>query len=287
MRLLGIGDNVMDAYLFQNKLYPGGNAVNVAVLAGRFGAQAGYLGILANDAPGRHFRSALLEEGLDLSRLRTGEGRTACNYITIDESGDRHFAGNNGSDVVQMMYALALNRADCDYVSTFDIAHTSIHSLIDAYLPALSHKTQLSMDYSNDGYTHQNIAQLAPLLSFAFFSGGGKSDEEVRGLARYTANHGARTVIVTRGMRGSYIFENGKEHFQQAYAAERVVDALGAGDAFIASFLTAYANSKGDIPASAEAASRFAGKCCAHFGAFDHAMALPQDMYPSGDSDRI
>ena len=51
MRLLGIGDNVMDAYLFQNKLYPGGNAVNVAVLAGRFGAQAGYLGILANDAP--------------------------------------------------------------------------------------------------------------------------------------------------------------------------------------------------------------------------------------------
>ena len=88
-------------------------------------------------------------------------------------------------------------------------------------------------------------------------------------------------------MRGSYIFENGKEHFQQAYAAEHVVDALGAGDAFIASFLTGYANSKGDIPASAEAASRFAGKCCAHFGAFDHAMALPQDMYPSGDSDRI
>ena len=61
MRLLGIGDNVMDAYLFQNKLYPGGNAVNVAVLAGRFGAQAGYLGILANDAPGRHFRTALLK----------------------------------------------------------------------------------------------------------------------------------------------------------------------------------------------------------------------------------
>ena len=38
MKLLGLGDSVMDAYLFQNKCYPGGNAVNVAVLAKRAGA---------------------------------------------------------------------------------------------------------------------------------------------------------------------------------------------------------------------------------------------------------
>ena len=35
MKLLGLGDNVMDAYLFRGELYPGGNAANVAVLAKR------------------------------------------------------------------------------------------------------------------------------------------------------------------------------------------------------------------------------------------------------------
>ena len=43
MKLLGLGDNVMDAYLFRGELYPGGNAANVAVLAKRAGAEkSGY-----------------------------------------------------------------------------------------------------------------------------------------------------------------------------------------------------------------------------------------------------
>ena len=45
MKLLGLGDNVMDAYLFRGELYPGGNAANVAVLAKRAGAEkSGYIG---------------------------------------------------------------------------------------------------------------------------------------------------------------------------------------------------------------------------------------------------
>mgnify|MGYP000997457719 CR=1 FL=1 len=57
MKLLGLGDNVFDAYLFRDELYPGGNAANVSVLARRIGAEyTGYLGELADDPPGRHFR---------------------------------------------------------------------------------------------------------------------------------------------------------------------------------------------------------------------------------------
>ena len=39
MKLIGIGDSIFDAYLEENKLYPGGNAVNTAVLAKRYGAE--------------------------------------------------------------------------------------------------------------------------------------------------------------------------------------------------------------------------------------------------------
>lgn len=60
MKLLGLGDNVMDAYLFRGELYPGGNAANVAVLAKRAGAEkSGYIGVLATDAAGEHFRTVL------------------------------------------------------------------------------------------------------------------------------------------------------------------------------------------------------------------------------------
>ena len=56
MKLLGLGDNVMDAYLFRGELYPGGNAANVAVLAKRAGAEkSGYIGVLATDAALRTF----------------------------------------------------------------------------------------------------------------------------------------------------------------------------------------------------------------------------------------
>ena len=39
MKLLSLGDNVFDAYLFRKELYPGGNAANVSVLARRAGAE--------------------------------------------------------------------------------------------------------------------------------------------------------------------------------------------------------------------------------------------------------
>ena len=78
MKLLGLGDNVMDAYLFRGELYPGGNAANVAVLAKRAGAEkSGYIGVLATDAAGEHFRTVLQAENVDISRLRRGVGRTA------------------------------------------------------------------------------------------------------------------------------------------------------------------------------------------------------------------
>ena len=42
--LLTLGDNVVDRYLERGVLYPGGNAVNVAVHGRRCGAGAAYIG---------------------------------------------------------------------------------------------------------------------------------------------------------------------------------------------------------------------------------------------------
>ena len=63
MRILGAGDNVVDRYVDLGTLYPGGNALNVAVFAARFGAEAAYLGVVGDDEAGRLVRRSLIEEG--------------------------------------------------------------------------------------------------------------------------------------------------------------------------------------------------------------------------------
>ncbi len=214
MKLLGIGDNVLDDYRWRQELYPGGNSVNVPVLARRYdGSTAAYIGVLADDGAGLHFASALREEGVDISRVRVMHGISARNYIELDEAGDRHFVGNNGRETAQYQALLCLAPGDYAMMEQYDLAHTSIHSWLDAYHPAISRRVPLSLDFSGE-YDRVNIAQLCPLLRCAFFSGGAASEEEVRALARTALDAGARTVVVTMGVRGSYLLEQGREHRQ-------------------------------------------------------------------------
>lgn len=273
MKLLGLGDNVTDAYLFRGELYPGGNAANVSVLARRAGAESGYLGVVANDTTGRHFLGALAEEGVDTSRVRVGVGRSACNYITLDEQGDRVFSGNNGRETVQNLFAPVLTGEDRAYAAGFDVIHTSIHSGTDwTVLGGLSRLAALSMDFSNDGFTHDNVAALAPLLRYAFFSAGGRSEEEVRSFAAFAAGCGIGQVVFTMGIRGACGICDGTFWRARAYPVE-AVDTLGAGDAFIAAFLTAAADGA-DAPQAADQAARFAAECCLHYGAYGHPLPL-------------
>ena len=50
MRLLGLGDNVIDYYTNTGAVYPGGNAFNAAVHASILGAEAAYMGNLVRTA---------------------------------------------------------------------------------------------------------------------------------------------------------------------------------------------------------------------------------------------
>ena len=203
MKLLGIGDNVFDHYRWRKELYPGGNSVNVPVLARRYdGSETGYIGLIADDREGRHFLKALDEEGLDVSRVRMMHGVTARNYIEIDEQGDRHFVGNNGRETAQYQSMLMLTPVDYAMMEQYDLVHTSIHSWLDMYHVAMSRWAPLSMDFSGE-YTRINMGQLCPLLRFAFFSGGDKSEEEVRTLAK-AANEGSAYAARCCGYYGAF-----------------------------------------------------------------------------------
>ena len=75
LRVLGLGDNVVDKYMHTHTMYPGGNALNFAVYAKMFGIEAGYLGVFGDDEAAIHVYNTAHELRLDLShcRFHTGE----------------------------------------------------------------------------------------------------------------------------------------------------------------------------------------------------------------------
>lgn len=271
MKIIGVGDNVVDVYLDQNKMYPGGNSVNVAVLTKRAGAEkSAYIGIIGDDDAGDLIKNSLLDEGLDLSRIRIIHGTNGRNFIELHEGdNDRMFVGSNlGGDAAS--YKLNLTQKDIDYISEYDVLHTSVHSEIGYLLPQLHGKIKISMDFS-DGYTDERIKNLCPYLDIAFFSGGGCSKEKIDITIKKALNAGAKLVVTTMGLDGSIIASKDKRHFQKAFNAQEVVDTLGAGDTYISAFLLEYFTS-GDYEKAAENGAKFALETLKYNGAFGHSF---------------
>ncbi len=94
MRLVAVGDNVVDCYPELCRMFPGGNCLGVAVHAQRNGLASAYLGAVGDDAPGRLVRDALDAEGVATTRLRTLAGPTAVAWVELAD-GERTFRGND------------------------------------------------------------------------------------------------------------------------------------------------------------------------------------------------
>ncbi|KAB2884227.1 MAG: fructoselysine kinase [Albidovulum sp.] len=263
VRILGIGDNTVDIYVDQGVQFPGGNAVNVAVLMKRLGADAAYLGCVGDDFLGDLVRDALVAEGIDISRLRRASGGNSWSRIR-HVGNDRVFDGNYPS----FRDDYRLSEADFAWMAGFDLAHSSVYSKLEAALPAIrAAGPALSFDYSSE-WTDAYIARTAPHLDIAFLSAADPDDDACAALARQVAAHGPALVIVTRGAKGALALEGGAVRVQPIEPAE-VVDTLGAGDGFIAGLLMARFMGA-DLSQQLAAGARNAARVCEERGAFGY-----------------
>lgn len=271
MKMIGVGDNMVDVYLHLNKMFPGGNSVNVPELALKAGAEAAaYIGVFGDDAAGRLMYDSLKEDGIDVSRVRIVHGSNARNAIKLDKDNDRIFAGNNfGGDAA--LVELRFNQDDLNFISRYDVLHTSVHSEIPYLLPMIQGKIFISLDFS-DGYTDQRIASLCPYLDVAFFTGSGRTREEMDETIAKALAAGAKVVVMTMGLDGSIVTDGKERIFQPAIkATEQVVDTLGAGDTYAAAFLVEYFHSR-DMRKAALKGAHFALTTLQYHGAFGHGV---------------
>ena len=263
--LLTLGDNVVDRYLEREVLYPGGNAVNVAVHGRRCGAGAAYIGAVGTDLAGRTVLDALVAEGVDTSMLRIVEGPNASADVRVVD-GNRVF--DHGDPGVSRF---VLTPADFAAVAAATIVHTGECSMVEDQLADIAAAApRLSFDFSER--PHDYIAEHAGLVDIAIRSLPFASIDEAVHEARRIQDLGPSLVAVTMGSGGAVALQGEQVVYAQAPATP-VVDTLGAGDAFIGRLLTGLiANTP--LTTLLGAATAYASSTCATFGAFGYETSL-------------
>jgi fructoselysine 6-kinase len=267
MKIIAVGDNVVDCYLDQKKYYPGGNAINVAVNCKRCGFdESAYIGIFANDKKAEHIKWTLDKEGVTYERSRCMFGVSGQPRVNLTPEGDRVFVGGP-KNTVQHIVRLRLTPEDLDYIANFDVCHTSCYSSIEPELSNIKKHCDVSFDFS-DRRDEEYLKVVCPHVRFAFFSGSDLSLEEVKNLIEKCHSLGTEIVGVTRGGKGAIFSKNG-DLFEQCIKPTEVIDTMGAGDSFIAGFLTKYVECK-DMGISLDFAASCAAKTCTFHGGFGY-----------------
>lgn len=275
MRLVTVGDNITDCYPDAGLMFPGGNCANVAVHAARAGAASAYIGVVGRDSRGEQLRKAMTTEGVDLSQMRTQSGRTGFATI-LHVDGERTF-GPYDRGVARFDLA----PSDLEFVTGFDIAHSSYSARLENDLAAVAERVPLSFDF--DAHTADSYAEaLIGYVTHAFFSAAHLTETEAEDVLYWACSNGARTALATRGAGGA-LFHDGKKVTRQRAERAHVEDTLGAGDAFIGYALTGVMS--GASPSNfLPRAARAAGAVCSVLGAFGHPVAISAALSLSKDT---
>jgi len=267
MNLIAVGDNVVDCYLDQQKYYPGGNCVNVAVNARRNGAEkVSYIGIFGTDEKSEHIKYALSEEYIDFEYSRTAVGISGQPQVSLTADGDRVFVGGP-KNTVQHNMKLQLINEELNFMSDFNVCHISCYSSMESELAKISNVIDVSYDFSNR-LNLDYIESIAQHVKYAFFSAAELSDEELNRFIDQVKIFDFEVFALTRGSLPALFVCNGTV-FEQKLNPIAVVDTMGAGDSLIAGFLVNYINGVG-MEVSLERATKSAEKTCGIYGGFGY-----------------
>lgn len=270
MKVIGIGDNVVDKYITLNKMFPGGNALNFSVYAKKLGIDSAYLGVFGNDEAANHINKILSEFNIDTSHCRYYEGENAYAEVSI-ENGERIFKGTNKGGI-SAQHPLAFTKDDLEYINKFNLIHTSCYSNIEKELYNLNNlDVFISFDFS-ENYKKDYIKKVCPYINFGFFSCADLSEDESIKILKYAVENGCDMAIATRGESGAILLYKNNIYKQKSKKITPK-DTLGAGDAFITAFLLEILKAKSEysdeiLKRGLELGVQFAAESCKRQGAF-------------------
>ena len=261
-------------------LLAGGKGSNQAVAAARQGAEVSFISRLGDDAFAPIARELYAREGVDATHVGTDpEAATGTATILVDdERGDNAIVIDPGAcerltptdiDAAEARIAesavfisqLELPLELCQY----GIALARRHGVPVILNPAPARALPAEMFRGID-YLTPNESEAALLVGHPV-----ETDDQVKAAAATLRGRGVTNVLITLGERGVYIDSGAFQGVVPAIAVDRVVDTIGAGDAFNGALAAALAEGL-DLPTAARRACATAGLSVTRSGA---APAVP------------
>jgi sugar/nucleoside kinase (ribokinase family) len=244
----------------------GGCAANAAVAIARLGGRAAFAGPLggSGDAVSNRILSDLAKEDIDCSGVaRVDRGAASVSLILLDATGEKTIAtrrGVNLGDVVPNDPAKLLAYADAVLVDNrFPQFVTAVCRAAQA------RKIPIVIDLDQSTRVDDPLLALGThVVASAEALFGMTGLQDYKGALERLAEHLSGFVAITDGPKGVYWLEGGELRHLPAFKV-KVIDSLGAGDAFHGGFTLGLAEGRA-LPDMLRFASATAALKCTKFG---------------------
>ncbi|MCR5795485.1 MAG: fructoselysine 6-kinase [Solobacterium sp.] len=261
-QLVCFGSTCIDYYTDQDGGTPfvGGGPLNMAVHAAGLGIRSALVSAAGTDRYGQMFRDALNDHHVDDSHFYIRDGRSPLCEVRMQDS--ERILGDYEEGVLR---DFRLSEEDIRFICGAEICVTDLWGNQGAAFRKIKRSAaSLAFDCADrpDDPLAQEALRYADIL---FFSAEGDS-HDLRAKMCSMMKRG-RIVTATLSENGSVALDDDGFHLCGIVPCEKIVDTMGAGDSYIAGFLSGLI--KGEpIQNCMEAGAREASRTLAHYGAF-------------------
>jgi len=269
------------------ELHSGGCAANTGVSLAKIGIRTAVIGKVGNDGFGDFLVQVLQQHGIDTRGVRRDEQEaTSATMVMVHSDGERSFLHYIGANA-----ALRLEDVDIDTIRQSQVLHVAgalVMPGIDGEPTAqlLRRAKEMGVITSFDTVWNTSsgwmntvkpclpyVDYMIPSIEEAKMLTGKEDPEDI---AQVFLAHGVKVVGLKMGERGCYIRSSEVKLAIPRYQVQ-AVDALGAGDAFAAGFLTGVV--KGwDLEQTGRFANAVGALCVTALGATTGVRSLQETL---------
>lgn len=237
---------------------PGGKGANQAIAAARAGADVVFLGAVGDDVFGPQLRTTLVDNGIDVSGLRTVGGASGIAHIVVDREGNNSIIvipGANGTVTgLRENDTLLLDGAQALLLQL----ETPLSGVIAAARAGRSLGVTTVLTPAPAQPLPQELLECVDVLLPNQYEAATITGEDTPERALAALLETVPEVIITLGSRGALYGARDREPLWVPVVQVEAVDTTGAGDTFCGAY--AVARTEGQDP---ESALRFAAKAAA------------------------
>lgn len=263
----------------------GGDAMNEAVTLAKLGRKVAYMGRVGADFTGEFIMREGLRHGIDMNCVTKDPGCQTYNPIAIVEGNDKRYfywrkegTSNKKACIDDVDLELVKKAKVVSFGSIFVVPGFTEEMMQTIFLAARNGGATVFVDVcpGEGGESLDQVKRALPYVDYFFLNldeavlltGGASMDEA----ADILLDLGIGTVVTKLGKNGCYIKNRSGERRVPAYMV-KAVNSTGAGDNFLAGFISAFLDGRDD------------GEC-ARYGAATAALTVLSRGASTGVSDR-